>query len=168
MFVGYYYGGNPLNTSIAIELFTSFMNNDIPVRYLQLDPYWFDGGSNNNVLKWEARKDLFPQNGLFTLYSNLSNVIENSSMSYDTIPLLLYAMYWSVDTTQEYYKTNYNLSIDFMNSINFNTGWMQGPIAQPIGYDNTYNFYKFILNKYKNVTIAFDIDIFNYKFRVFC
>ena len=168
---GYYYGSKPLTTKIAIDLFKHFVENEIPVRYLQLDPYWFDGGSNGKILKWEARKDLFPDNGLFTLHDNLTSIIQSSNFSnyFDTIPLLLYSFFWSPgpNGTQQYYSEHYDLDIDFMNSISFDAGFLQGIIAQPIGYKNGYEFYKFLLNKYKNISYGFEVDFMDFSFEEF-
>eukprot|EP01084_Bolivina_argentea_P102730 184026_1 len=150
---GYFYGGNPLTTSTATKLFEAFVINEIPVGYLQLDPYWYMGGSNtNNGFIWIPRTDLFP-NGLTDLYNKIGK-----------IPLLLYSSYWTANKTQNYYNSNYNLSLQFSNSLTFDVGWLQGPIAEPIGYESSYNFYRFIISQYSEIMMGFEVDFMNWEY----
>lgn len=37
---GYYYGGKPLKAADAVPLFARLRQQEIPIRYLQLDPFW--------------------------------------------------------------------------------------------------------------------------------
>eukprot|EP01084_Bolivina_argentea_P102729 184025_1 len=149
----YYQGKKPLDTSIAQQLFSAFSANNIPIRYLQLDPYWYMGGSNtNNGFIWIPRTDLFP-NGLTDLYNKIGK-----------IPLLLYSSYWTANKTQNYYNSNYNLSLQFSNSLTFDVGWLQGPIAEPIGYESSYNFYRFIISQYSEIMMGFEVDFMNWEY----
>eukprot|EP01084_Bolivina_argentea_P102731 184027_1 len=153
---GYFYGGNPLTTSTATKLFEAFVINEIPVGYLQLDPYWYMGGSNtNNGFIWIPRTDLFP-NGLTDLYNKIGK-----------IPLLLYSSYWTANKTQNYYNSNYNLSLQFSNSLTFDVGWLQGPIAEPIGYESSYNFYRFIISQYSEIMMGFEVDFMDFEYEEF-
>eukprot|EP01084_Bolivina_argentea_P102732 184028_1 len=154
---GYYYGGNPLTTDIAIQLFNAFKMNNIPVRYLQLDPYWYMNTSSNppkNAI-WVPRSDLFP-NGLTDLYNKIGQ-----------IPLLLYSSYWAANTTENYYNSKYNLSLEFANSMDFDVGWFKGPIAEPIGYESSYKFYKFILDQYADIMMGFEVDFMDFEYEQF-
>ena len=69
----YYSGRGPITTSIATKLFNQFRINNIPINYLQLDPFWYSGGTNGNNIYWIPRKDLFP-NGLSDLYKQIGNI----------------------------------------------------------------------------------------------
>eukprot|EP01084_Bolivina_argentea_P102733 184029_1 len=152
----YYQGKKPLDTSIAQQLFSAFSANNIPIRYLQLDPYWYMGGSNtNNGFIWIPRTDLFP-NGLTDLYNKIGK-----------IPLLLYSSYWTANKTQNYYNSNYNLSLQFSNSLTFDVGWLQGPIAEPIGYESSYNFYRFIISQYSEIMMGFEVDFMDFEYEEF-
>ena len=163
----YYSDYNPMNTKTAMKVFKAFAENDIPVRYVQLDPYWYDGGSNGDKRVWEARTDLYPQNGLFTLYDNIS-AITQEKFGFD-MPLLLYSAYWTPNSatrngtgTQAFYKEKYDLDIDFSDSFIIDASWhsptFNGTVSRPKDYENSLKFYSFILDKFDNVSIGFEID----------
>ena len=44
----------------------------------------------NGILKWEARKDSFRENGLFTLHDNLTSIMQSNNLA---IALILYHCY---------------------------------------------------------------------------
>eukprot|EP01084_Bolivina_argentea_P196847 337425_1 len=148
---GYYFGVDPLTTDIATKLFESFKLNKIPVRYLQLDPYWYM--TNKSDVNWVPRADLFP-NGLTDLYNKIGR-----------IPLLLYSSYWS-NKTANYYHSNYNLNVEFANSLP-EYDWFQGGISEPLGYNNSYNFYKFIINQYSEIMMGLEIDFMDFEYELF-
>eukprot|EP01084_Bolivina_argentea_P229717 387643_1 len=150
---GYYYGGKQLTTDIAIKLFDSFRANNIPVRYLQLDPYWYMG--QGGPIIWEANVKLFP-NGLTDLYNKIGN-----------IPLLLYSSYWSPNGTVNYYNSKYNLNLTFTNSETFDVGWLKGPISEPLGYKSSYEFYKFIISQYSDIMYGFEVDFMDFEYENF-
>eukprot|EP00047_Mylnosiga_fluctuans_P013334 m.30988 g.30988 ORF g.30988 m.30988 type:complete len:161 (+) comp4832_c0_seq2:958-1440(+) len=60
---GYYYGGLPLSAKLAYPLFEMLRRAQIPVRYLQLDPFWYPVQSSpcgSGAINWTARPDLYP------------------------------------------------------------------------------------------------------------
>ena len=57
---GYYSCRNPPNQSVLAALAASFNESKIPIRYLQLDPWWFNGESCGDATSFTPKKDLFP------------------------------------------------------------------------------------------------------------
>ena len=142
----YFDGGNPLNTTIAKILFDNFSINKIPVRYLQLDPYWYEDAL------WIPNKNLFP-NGLSDLYKQIGN-----------ISLLLYSSNWKQNYTEIYYNENYDLNLSlFAQTIDID----RSPMAEPVGYGDSYTFYSFIISQYSNISIGFEIDFMDYEYAGF-
>eukprot|EP01084_Bolivina_argentea_P099007 177975_1 len=154
---GYYWDGNPLTTNIAQKLFSTFKQNNISIRYLQLDPYWFMGKAPvYNDLLWIPDANFFP-NGLNDLYNKINK-----------IPLLLYSFFWNANKTVNYFNNKYNLNLTFQNSPSYFPPWTNHePIAQPLGYESAYIFYKTIVNQYANIMAGFEIDFMNYNYESF-
>eukprot|EP00039_Didymoeca_costata_P022263 m.4153 g.4153 ORF g.4153 m.4153 type:complete len:922 (-) comp2906_c0_seq1:25-2790(-) len=95
-----YDGRQPLNTTMSAILFKELRTKHIPVRYEQLDPYWY-----SSTHAWTPRNDLYP-NGLADYSQQIG------------IKLLLYHNFWDRDT-QYIYSKNFSQDYTFLPSFSF-------------------------------------------------
>ena len=109
---------------------------DIPVSYLQLDPWWFQ-------VSWTARSDYFPD-GLRSFQDNID------------VPLLLYSYFWSTHT-----PAAYNYSYKFEDAYNYFHRDTLFHMTQVSPQDSR-RFYGDIFGEYADVMGGTEIDFSNY------
>ncbi len=96
----YYYYHTEDGKNYEQTMFDVFQNISVPLRYLQIDSWWYFKGIGDGVSNWTARPDIFP-NGLPAFHHRLEN-----------IPIVAHNRYWSYDTV---YKENYSFILDEKN-----------------------------------------------------
>eukprot|EP00051_Salpingoeca_urceolata_P023417 m.397174 g.397174 ORF g.397174 m.397174 type:complete len:909 (+) comp20104_c10_seq16:1837-4563(+) len=131
---GYYYGGNNPTTSILADVFKDLSSKKVPVRYLQLDPYWFDHA-------WFPKPKLFPK-GLDDLRHQVG------------VPLLLYSYFWDIHTAAAYNDT-YKFWYGYENN---------GRPLVVVAPSDSYRFYNDIIKQYSSVIGGFEVDFLDFNY----
>ncbi len=96
----YYYYITEDGKNYEQTMFDVFQNISAPLRYLQIDSWWYYKGIGDGVSNWTASPDIFP-NGLPAFHRKL-----------EKIPIVAHNRYWSYDTI---YKENYSFILDEKN-----------------------------------------------------
>jgi hypothetical protein len=125
-------------------LFASLARTDVPVQYLQLDPYWYDGK------EWSPRQDLYGDGGLPRLVKALNDT-----------QLLLYHNFWSRYSAQHYALQNQTFT--FVPGYSFVSYGTHRTIFQ-IDPDHAFKFFDYIFGQYmrQGVMIAAEVDFLNW------
>eukprot|EP00054_Salpingoeca_dolichothecata_P019417 m.120711 g.120711 ORF g.120711 m.120711 type:complete len:761 (+) comp23248_c0_seq1:183-2465(+) len=149
---GYYDGANPMHTSNLTALMDKVRALNIPVRYIQLDPYWFAGADGNNA--WYPRPDLYP-GGLKPLRDAVQ------------VPLLLYHFYWDSRARQAYEQLT-NTTYDFVSSyqfVSFKGTRRQYHQLYQLEPQQAYQFYKANYQRYLDMGVIgnTEVDFMNWQ-----
>eukprot|EP00054_Salpingoeca_dolichothecata_P014978 m.85361 g.85361 ORF g.85361 m.85361 type:complete len:885 (+) comp21264_c0_seq1:72-2726(+) len=153
---GVFYGGNTLNESTAIQIFKALNQSQVPVKYLQLDPYWYyhhypndpDDHCGIGATVWNPLPSLFP-NGL----KHLSDAIG--------VPLLLYSNAFCPNSHRHY------PNITFINSTLYkqHSSYVHDALPSP---EDSFAFYDLIMGNYTSRGMqAFEVDFMDFNFLLY-
>eukprot|EP01060_Flectonema_neradi_P034904 TRINITY_DN6260_c1_g1_i2.p1 TRINITY_DN6260_c1_g1~~TRINITY_DN6260_c1_g1_i2.p1 ORF type:complete len:789 (+),score=122.23 TRINITY_DN6260_c1_g1_i2:47-2413(+) len=138
---------------VLISLHKSFLNNNLPVKYTQLDAYWYPFIQKNGNCKINdsVKENVFPK-GLEYLADQIG-------------PLLLYSGPTCNNST--YWKENGG-KWDATYSIDYNAGWAQGQLAN-IHPDSSFDFYNSVFQKGRSQhgMAEFEIDFLDFNYLLF-
>eukprot|EP00050_Salpingoeca_kvevrii_P015410 m.46559 g.46559 ORF g.46559 m.46559 type:complete len:910 (-) comp6309_c0_seq1:137-2866(-) len=150
---GYYYGRNPMTQNIAREVFGNLSQQGVPVRYLQLDPYWYQD-------TWNPKPELFPD-GLSGLKMATG------------VPLLLYSNFWTIHSPKAYnyqYDFEYSYNIDGMDdAVRRRRGLEDLRVITRVKSKDAFRFYSNIATQYvkSGIMNGFEVDFMDFNLLTF-
>ena len=127
------------------RLFAALAAASVPVRYLQLDPYWY---SNQHV--WEPDPSLYGANGLPGLVEAIN-----------ATKLLLYHNFWYRDTQQLYAARGWNFS--FVPGYRF-LSWGRPRNIFQVDPTQAFEFFDLLFEQYakQNVLMGVEVDFLDW------
>ena len=138
---------------VLIHLFETFRNNSLPVKYTQLDAYWypFIQKNGNCKLNDSVKENVFPK-GLKYLEEQIG-------------PLLLYS--GPTCESSNYWKENGG-DWDATYSIHYNAGFARGQFGN-VQPDSSYDFYNTIFRQGREERgmAEFEIDFLDFNYLIF-
>lgn len=140
-----YDGRQPLSTNRMAELFAQLRQAKAPARYLQLDPYWYNG-----MHAWAPQPALYGAEGLRGLVSATNGT-----------RLLLYHNFWDQDTQAYYASRGGNFS--FVPGFRF-LNWGQPRYIVQIHPEDSFAFFDFIFAEYmrQGVMVGAEVDFLSW------
>lgn len=140
-----YDGRDPLTTANMSRLMASLVDAGVPIKYLQLDPYWFTKG--HGPQEWTPSPALYGSEGL----EGLVNATHT--------PLLLYHCYWGSDSEDLYRARGQNFS--FVPGYTFLLRKTQHKTLFQVDPDNAREFFEYIFGSYmsEGVMMGAEVDV---------